>query len=81
MKDPTIGIGTNQFASMKTKALIALHIKVCDWQEELDNRAWEDGQGWDIEQIDNDRNYIHELFKPELEAELNKRAAARRGKS
>ena len=78
MKDPTIGIGTNSFATMGTAALISLHIKVCDWQEELANRAWEDGMGWDIEQITNDRDYIYEQFKPELEAELNRRAKARK---
>jgi len=78
MKDPTRGIGTNSFAGMDTKALIDLHIKVKLWQEELDNRAWEDGQGWDINQINNDREYLYEQFVPELEAELNKRAKNRR---
>lgn len=77
MKDPTRGIGTNDFSKKSITELLGLLEKVKAWQEELDNRAWEDGQGWDIEQINNDSNYIQAHFRPALEEEIQKRNLAR----
>ena len=73
VKDPTRGIGTGDFAKQPTSSLLTLLAQVKDWREELDNRAWEDGQGWDNNQINNDRDYLDEHFIPELEAEIEKR--------